>query len=334
MLRATGLRSLNYSGDNPWCTCEVRSSGFYLRRQRVSTRAAAHTLDPVWEDELHELERWCVGDDLEFTVYNQGLLGSRKAGSAVLLSEQFYPHGFEGDLPLSGSAASVLRVRVRPEDMTAESKERNEDKRRTLVSGLVPGLLTKKMSLQPALPSATTQTSPSPMCTLGVDCSQLDTACGGKAATAADAKAAAPAPFFPGSTALPSLTTKAISFQLPLQKGEETTGSCGGNGTPSTTACRIPSTGKFSRGGFTAAATPKIGGRSASVWSVTTDPEMPSLIPAETPGGPMQQFEEESGAIAGRVPRGNLLAEDLEESDFAAWVEREDKSASGTRHDS
>jgi hypothetical protein len=50
---------------------------------------------------------------LRFTIYDKSVLGARAEGQAILASSELYPNGFDGDLPISGESAALLRIRVR-----------------------------------------------------------------------------------------------------------------------------------------------------------------------------------------------------------------------------
>eukprot|EP00928_Gymnodinium_smaydae_P038671 TRINITY_DN26623_c0_g1_i1.p1 TRINITY_DN26623_c0_g1~~TRINITY_DN26623_c0_g1_i1.p1 ORF type:complete len:940 (-),score=216.04 TRINITY_DN26623_c0_g1_i1:68-2887(-) len=121
MVRATGLRHLNLSGDAPWCLCEVRrkKGGKDVVSSSCRTAALRNTLEPCW-DETHAIE-WRVGDSLEFTVYDKGILTSRVEGRVSLASSEFYPSGFDGTLQLSGLPDAQLQVRVAPSASAAAS---------------------------------------------------------------------------------------------------------------------------------------------------------------------------------------------------------------------
>lgn len=110
IVKAGHLRHLNVSGDSPWCACEVLRKG---RRSRnatgFKTEALKNTLDPEW-NETHSIEGWAVGDALEFTIYNQGLLSSRTEGRVILESDRFFPDGFEGDLTIDGVDGGTLSI--------------------------------------------------------------------------------------------------------------------------------------------------------------------------------------------------------------------------------
>lgn len=80
---------------------------------RVETKPVTEgdTLNPVWAERC-EFENWQPGEALQFTILDQGLLGSKTEGTAELSSETFYPHGFNGLLPISGLQEAVLEVVV------------------------------------------------------------------------------------------------------------------------------------------------------------------------------------------------------------------------------
>lgn len=117
LMRATGLKSLNFTGDNPWCQCVVKPHGSVKPRagevSSCQTNVASNTLEPAW-NETHEVD-WRVGDMLEFHVYDKGTLVSKEEGKAtVLASSRFFPHGFEGDLPITDLEDATLHVRIVP----------------------------------------------------------------------------------------------------------------------------------------------------------------------------------------------------------------------------
>merc|ERR1711956_75089 len=64
-----------------------------------------------WDERL-KLEPWTPGENLELTVYDKGLLGSKTWGKVMIPSQNFYPNGFNGMLPISGLQHSVLQVAV------------------------------------------------------------------------------------------------------------------------------------------------------------------------------------------------------------------------------
>eukprot|EP00927_Polykrikos_kofoidii_P071204 TRINITY_DN67504_c0_g1_i1.p1 TRINITY_DN67504_c0_g1~~TRINITY_DN67504_c0_g1_i1.p1 ORF type:complete len:1092 (+),score=212.91 TRINITY_DN67504_c0_g1_i1:122-3397(+) len=121
IVRAHGLKHLNYVGDAPWCRCEVKRAAGHChisdysmnKRTKFETAALPKTLDPEW-NETHEIEPWFVGDSLEFTIFDKGVFGSRTEGRVVVPSHRFHPHAFEGELPIDGLDHATLYVRIIP----------------------------------------------------------------------------------------------------------------------------------------------------------------------------------------------------------------------------
>lgn len=117
LVKAAGLKHLNFTGDNPWCQCSVKDHYHTDSEEKTvamcQTKAIPSTLEPHW-DETHELE-WRVGDCLEFHVFDKGTLASKEEGKGIdLASTRFYPQGFEGDLPIDGLEDATLHVRIVP----------------------------------------------------------------------------------------------------------------------------------------------------------------------------------------------------------------------------
>jgi hypothetical protein len=111
-LRATGLRHLNMSGDAPWCECQVGTNG-----PKCQTGVVKGTLDPEW-NETHEIT-WRPDMPLIFTVFDQGLIGSKTEGKATMQCERFLPGGFEGDLEI-GNNSGKLTVKIEVLDVLIE----------------------------------------------------------------------------------------------------------------------------------------------------------------------------------------------------------------------
>eukprot|EP00927_Polykrikos_kofoidii_P059494 TRINITY_DN54643_c0_g1_i1.p1 TRINITY_DN54643_c0_g1~~TRINITY_DN54643_c0_g1_i1.p1 ORF type:complete len:1011 (-),score=180.05 TRINITY_DN54643_c0_g1_i1:70-3102(-) len=110
---ATNLRQLNIVCDAPWCACEVQSASPVAQRVRCETRANCKATDPEW-NETYVLDPWNVGEALEFTVYDKGLIGSKVEGRVTVPSSKFFPDGFDGELPIVGLDSSTLTVRIFP----------------------------------------------------------------------------------------------------------------------------------------------------------------------------------------------------------------------------
>jgi len=78
------------------------------------------TLNPFWGERL-ELQPWQPGEDLEFTVYDKGLIGAKTEGKVQLPSHMFYPNGFTGSLEISGLPGALLEIVVQPATGTASA---------------------------------------------------------------------------------------------------------------------------------------------------------------------------------------------------------------------
>eukprot|EP00927_Polykrikos_kofoidii_P085695 TRINITY_DN9385_c3_g1_i1.p1 TRINITY_DN9385_c3_g1~~TRINITY_DN9385_c3_g1_i1.p1 ORF type:complete len:839 (-),score=202.87 TRINITY_DN9385_c3_g1_i1:94-2460(-) len=117
IVKARGLRNLNFAGDAPRCACEVKrlvSNDETDRQAKWITKAAPRTLEPVW-NETFDVDTWSVGEPLEFTVFDTGLFGDQPIeGKVSLPSDSFYPDGFEGDLPISGLSSVSLYLHIVP----------------------------------------------------------------------------------------------------------------------------------------------------------------------------------------------------------------------------
>eukprot|EP00419_Tripos_fusus_P079488 CAMPEP_0172940278 /NCGR_PEP_ID=MMETSP1075-20121228/223953_1 /TAXON_ID=2916 /ORGANISM="Ceratium fusus, Strain PA161109" /LENGTH=364 /DNA_ID=CAMNT_0013801673 /DNA_START=45 /DNA_END=1139 /DNA_ORIENTATION=+ len=103
IIRAEGLQHMNhFTGDHPYVTCAIkRAEGEVVTKADTKPVTEGDTLNPIWDETL-EFESWQPGETLEFTVYDKGLLGSKSEGKALLPSEFFYPHGFQGMLAIIG----------------------------------------------------------------------------------------------------------------------------------------------------------------------------------------------------------------------------------------
>lgn len=121
LVRATGLQT--ESGKcNSCCSCVIPGKPL----SRFLTKVAPDTLNPSW-DETHELTNYKTGDPLEFIIMDINNVPNfvSHAKSDVFIaagrlgSEQFFPHGFDGELELtephgrrSGNGGPHLRVKV------------------------------------------------------------------------------------------------------------------------------------------------------------------------------------------------------------------------------
>jgi len=116
VVRAIGLHHMNhFTGDHPYVQCEVKHLDRHARTTRATTTPVTmgDTLNPVWGEKL-ELQPWQPGEDLEFTVYDKGLIGAKTEGRVLLPSHMFYPNGFNGSLEISGLPGALLQIVVQP----------------------------------------------------------------------------------------------------------------------------------------------------------------------------------------------------------------------------
>jgi len=116
VVRATGLHHMNhFTGDSPYVQCEVKHLDRHARETKATTTPVTmgDTLNPFWGERL-ELQPWQPGEDLEFTVYDKGLIGAKTEGRVLLPSNMFYPNGFNGNLPISGLQGALLQIVVQP----------------------------------------------------------------------------------------------------------------------------------------------------------------------------------------------------------------------------
>jgi len=114
VVRAEGLQHMNhFTGDHPYCVCEVQHLDKNAKATRVETQpvTSGDTLNPIW-DEAWEIEPWYQGEALEFTIYDKGLLGAKTEGKVLLGSEHFFPQGFSGTLAIDGLQNALLQVEI------------------------------------------------------------------------------------------------------------------------------------------------------------------------------------------------------------------------------
>jgi len=115
ILQAHGLQHMNhFTGDHPYVTCEVKGVDGQSRT-KVETKPVTEgdTSNPFWGETL-TIEPWNLGENLEFSVYDKGLIGSKTEGKVILPHEVFYPAGFSGMVLISGLPHALLHVIVRP----------------------------------------------------------------------------------------------------------------------------------------------------------------------------------------------------------------------------
>jgi len=114
MIQAHGLKHLNhFTGDRPYCVCEVKRADSYAQPTTAETQpvTTGDTLNPVW-DEAFEIDPWQEGESLEFTIYDEGLLGAKTEGKVLLPAETFFPNGFSGMINISALPGAFLQVDV------------------------------------------------------------------------------------------------------------------------------------------------------------------------------------------------------------------------------
>jgi len=115
VMQAQNLKHMNhFTGDKPYVVCEVKHNSRHERRTMAQTKevTSGDTLNPQWNECL-ELEPWQPGENLEFTIYDKGLLGSRTQGKAELQGETFFPDGWTGPVPVENHPQTLLYVAVR-----------------------------------------------------------------------------------------------------------------------------------------------------------------------------------------------------------------------------
>lgn len=129
VVSAKDLRAADWSfgggKSDPYCICKL-ISGSQVRSQ-FKTATIKKTLSPEWHHEA-TLEGCRPGDRLEFTVYDYDLVGADDLlGTASIEYEEFFPHGFEGELMLDDpekhkeQATLTVMVEERPvEEQTAQ----------------------------------------------------------------------------------------------------------------------------------------------------------------------------------------------------------------------
>merc|ERR1712129_536183 len=78
ILQAHGLQHMNhFTGDHPYVTCEVKGvDGHSHTKVETKPLTEGDTLNPFW-GETHTVEPWNLGENLEFSVYDKGLIGSK-----------------------------------------------------------------------------------------------------------------------------------------------------------------------------------------------------------------------------------------------------------------
>jgi len=110
---ARGLRDADWVGkSDPYCVCEVLTKP----DTKVQTPVIKNTLNPTWDHET-EITRFQPGDILVFKVYDQDVGKSDFLGTVSLESKQFYPGGFDGEVPLAEAGKGIeafLKLKIPP----------------------------------------------------------------------------------------------------------------------------------------------------------------------------------------------------------------------------
>lgn len=107
IIGAQGLRHTDWYGrSDPYCVCEVQSDT--ITKTRFQTAVVLNERGPVWDEE-HVIDRYSIGDSLNFTVMEKAMWpkGDECLGAARLPSSQFYPHGYRGQLQLDDAGNGV-----------------------------------------------------------------------------------------------------------------------------------------------------------------------------------------------------------------------------------
>jgi hypothetical protein len=110
-----GLRNADHlpgmGVSDPYCICKMPSKPDF----EIRTKTINDQLDPVWDHRV-EIHDYMQGDPLLFSVYDDDWVKSDILGELTLESSQFFPGGFNGELPLKVAKgvkeASTLRLSV------------------------------------------------------------------------------------------------------------------------------------------------------------------------------------------------------------------------------
>jgi len=116
IIGARGLRNADAIGkSDPYCVCEVPGKPW----ARFETSVVQDNLNPTWNEE-YVFNDYIRGDTFDFFVWDSDDTNDVEAepellGKTTLISPQFFPNGFEGDLNMSDAGKGVrasLRVKV------------------------------------------------------------------------------------------------------------------------------------------------------------------------------------------------------------------------------
>uniref|UniRef100_A0A7S1RHW8 C2 domain-containing protein n=1 Tax=Alexandrium catenella TaxID=2925 RepID=A0A7S1RHW8_ALECA len=119
IVSARGLRNADWmpgSGKSDvYCVCSIIGKPHMTSR----TITCNNTLEPAWNHEA-EFEDYQNCDCLQFDLMDKDISFLKKddhLGRAMLSSSRFYPHGFDGEIPVSDASASsgaCLKVFIPP----------------------------------------------------------------------------------------------------------------------------------------------------------------------------------------------------------------------------
>mmetsp|Transcript_6326 Transcript_6326/g.11490 ORF Transcript_6326/g.11490 Transcript_6326/m.11490 type:complete len:158 (+) Transcript_6326:78-551(+) len=117
--KATNLKSLNVTGDAPFCKVKVVRKGTKeiatnLARHLVasgSTKSIKGNLNPEW-NETFTITGWYDEDNLLFDIMDEGALGAKREAQIVLESSSFYPVAFDSYVTIDQPTRSYLFVKV------------------------------------------------------------------------------------------------------------------------------------------------------------------------------------------------------------------------------
>jgi len=99
------------SKSDPYCCVQISHNGKIKKASFHQTKTIKDDLNPVWNETV-TLYAWSKGDQLDFWVQDEDVVGKGDfLGACTLTSEQIQ-QGFDGKLPLSKGKDAFLHVRV------------------------------------------------------------------------------------------------------------------------------------------------------------------------------------------------------------------------------
>eukprot|EP00929_Paragymnodinium_shiwhaense_P070408 TRINITY_DN35660_c0_g1_i1.p1 TRINITY_DN35660_c0_g1~~TRINITY_DN35660_c0_g1_i1.p1 ORF type:complete len:2554 (-),score=753.58 TRINITY_DN35660_c0_g1_i1:158-7819(-) len=116
IVSAQGLKHIvSQKEDDIWCKCLVKTACPTGKQAICKTNIVKGSLKPVW-NETFDLHPWCIGESLEFTIYEKAGNTDKVEGVVTLPTEKFYPNGFLGEVPVPGleKSGGSLYLRVVP----------------------------------------------------------------------------------------------------------------------------------------------------------------------------------------------------------------------------